>query len=229
MIDEPLVIPFSPGAALVRLAQIEGVLQRHSDIARAFSSEATSRGSFEASDQANDRAETLELGHSLQEARQNLMQAIISGEHAVVATTFAAAQQRLLTCYEAACEPIRWEGSALTQAEALSLLGFSNPQQRRESLVDAVDTRSILVTYSKPQRQVLTTIAFNDAAGATAYWLNETRVVAGEDYEDALIENYAPVFARVRLPIGPHRLRIESRNPHARAVSPEFTIEVPNL
>lgn len=225
MIDEPLVIPFSPGAALVRLAQIEGVLKRHPDIARALSSEAVSQGTVE----APKRAGSLELASSLQEARHNLVQALSDGDHTTVATTFAAAQNRLLGCYQAACEAGRWQESSVTQDQALKTLNFPDPQQKRDSLVEAVEVQSVLATYFKPQRQVLTTIAFQDAAGATAYWLSEIRVVAGEDYEDHLIENYAPVFSRVRLPIGKHRLRIESRNLHARSVSQEFTIDVPDL
>lgn len=217
MIDEPLVIPFSPGAALARLAQVEGVLSRHPEIARAIAAK------------PSDMAESSELALSLQEARHNLVQALVGGEHSVVQSTFADAQNQLLRCYEAACEPERWNGSSVTQTQALQNLGFPDPQLRRDSHVEPIDVATVLTTYSKPQRQVMTTIAFNDAPGATAYWLSEIRVVRGEDYEDHLVENYAPVFPRVRLPIGKHRLRIESRNPHARAVSPEFTIDVPDL
>lgn len=227
MIDEPLVIPFSPGAALARLAQIEGVLARRPDIARAFATDSTKIASRGVS-KSSAGTESSELALSLQEARHNLVQALGVENRVTVEATFAVAQNRLLRCYEAACEPGRWN-DAETQAQALSALGFPDPQRRRDLLVDPVAVESVLTTYFKPQRQVLTTLAFTDAAGATAYWLSEIRVVRGEDYEDHLVENFAPVFARVRLPIGKHRLRIESRNPHARAVSPEFTIDVPDL
>ena len=39
----------------------------------------------------------------------------------------------------------------------------------------------------------------------------------------------APLFTRVRLPVGTRHFRIESRNPHENAVSEEFTIEVPAI
>jgi hypothetical protein len=39
MIDEPTVIPVSPGAAVARLSQVAGALQKNADIAAALPSE----------------------------------------------------------------------------------------------------------------------------------------------------------------------------------------------
>ena len=92
-----------------------------------------------------------------------------------------------------------------------------------------MDVQSVLVTFSKPIGQVLTTFAFQDAARATAYWLIEVRFLRGERLEDYLIETSAPLFPRLRLPLGSHTFRIESRNSYDFTVSDDFTVEVPAL
>ena len=92
-----------------------------------------------------------------------------------------------------------------------------------------VDVSSVVLTHFKPRKQVFTTLAFDEAHGATAYWLYEVKQVAGEPYVEAILENWAPQFTRVRMPVGPHRLFIESRDASYFVHSPEFEIEVPQL
>jgi len=95
--------------------------------------------------------------------------------------------------------------------------------------VQAAAAASVIATYSCPQRQVMTALSFEHAPGAVGYWLREIRLIAGEEVEDHLVESDGPVFRRVRLSVGPHRLRIESRDASHIALSDEFQIEVPNV
>lgn len=122
-----------------------------------------------------------------------------------------------------------WERArADEQAETLcAALGFPSPAMKADQ-VGEVDVSSVVVTHTRPLKQVLSTIAFADAANATGYRLFETRVLPnGEDYEDSTVANYLPAFTRVRLAAGEHRFRIESRNPYARTLSEFFTVSVP--
>ena len=92
-----------------------------------------------------------------------------------------------------------------------------------------VDISTVVATHFKPVKQVFSTITFREAHGATAYWLHQVSRVDGEDYIDAVVENYAPYFSRVRLPVGTHRLIIESRNTSYSIHSEMFEFEVPAL
>ncbi len=124
---------------------------------------------------------------------------------------------------------LAWERArACEQAEALCRsLGFPPPAMKADE-VGPVDVSSIIITHTRPLRQVLSTIAFADAPNATGYRLFETKVlVNGEDYEDSMVSNYLPTFTRVRLASGEHRFRIESRNAYARTLSEFFTVSVP--
>ncbi len=122
-----------------------------------------------------------------------------------------------------------WERTRTSeQAEALcQSLGFPPPVMKADE-VGPVDVSTVVVTHTRPLRQVLSTIAFDHAPNATGYRLFETKVlVNGEDYEDSMVSNSLPTFTRVRLAAGEHRFRIESRNPYARTLSEFFTVSVP--
>ena len=108
-------------------------------------------------------------------------------------------------------------------------LGFPDTNEVVKDRVGEVDISTVVVTHFKPFKQIFTTISFEEAHGATAYWLYEVRTIDGEDLVDAVVENYAPVFQRVRLPVGKHRFVIESRNPSKHARTGEFEVEVPAL
>jgi hypothetical protein len=201
MNDEPLVVPVSPGSALVRLAQVGGALQRHDNIARALPDDAL---------------------HQLHSRRGELLAAIESGERGAIEDTFRAAQNHLRRLYEAVSQPGLW--SADEAPAVYAALGFPDPLRNG---LHAVDVSSVLVTFSMPHRQVLTTLSFQDAPGATAYWLREIRVINGLEVEDPTVSSYAPIFTRQRMPSGPHRLRIESRDNSTYRISEEFEIIVP--
>jgi hypothetical protein len=202
MIDEPLVVPVSPGSALVRLAQVGGALQRHAHIARALPEDALQQ---------------------LQSRRGELLAAIESGERGRTADTLRAAQNSLRQLYEAVCQPGLW--SADETPAVYAALGFPDPLR---SGLQTVDVSTVLVTFSMPHRQVLTTLSFQDAPGATAYWLRMIRVINGMEAEDPTVSSYAPIFTRQRIPSGPHRLRIESRDNSTFKISEEFQIVVPD-
>ncbi len=202
MTDEPLIVPPSPGAALTRLALVEGVLKRHADIADALSQDAEGQ---------------------LKQARESLLNALNSGEREAVADALKTAQNRVRRLYESLCEPGLWNEEGRAE-KVFALFNFPDPLRPG---VQAIDVSSVVATFSCPQRQIMTSLAFDEAPGALAYWLRETRVVQGEDVVDYMLERYSPLFLRVRLPIGPHRFQIESRDNSRVALSEEFVIVVP--
>ena len=130
---------------------------------------------------------------------------------------------------------IRAVYDACSADSALAIrLGFPDPEIKIKDFVATVDTSTVVATHFKPLKQIFTTISFEEAHGATAYWLFEIRSLSnapkGEDEAvDAILENYAPYFSRVRLPVGKHRLVIESRNPSKSTRTEEFELEVPAL
>jgi hypothetical protein len=165
----------------------------------------------------------------LRELRDKLIASLESGSIEGVAGALRAAQENLTTCYGHIC--------TLDEAEALcEAVGFPPPGRvtHNERFIEAVDVATMHVTFTRFGKQTLANFAFRDAAGATAYWLHEVRYIDGERsewarLEDPIMESYAPLFTRVRLPVGTRHFRIESRNPHENAISEEFTIEVPAI
>lgn len=155
----------------------------------------------------------------LETARQTLLDAVESGDREARIIAFEAAQNALMQTHDAVLK-------AESVEENLKLLGFPSASSAIGE-VQKVDVSSVLATFAQPQKQVFMTLSFDDAPGAIAYWLRETRVIGEEEVHDDLIENFAPVFQRVRLAPGAHRLRIESRNLHQIALSDEFTIVIP--
>ena len=204
--DESTITPPNPGAALVRLSQVIGVLHRPPY-----------------SNSVPEKAET--LARPLFTARESLYKAIERGEN--LGTPFADAQKSLQELFAHIAQTHAADGDA--QAEALLNLGFPDPRLIAEARVAPIDVSSIVVTHFKPVKQVITTIAFDEAHGATAYWLHEKKFIAGEPYVDAVMENWAPQFPRVRMPVGKHILIIESRDASYSVMAPEFEIEVPKI
>lgn len=188
--DDALVGPVSPGAALVRLLQVEAHLPES----------------------------LADLRGEIQAARENLARAVASPPE--VQGALSRAQSILKRLFERASE-------GADAAEVCGALGFPSAAMKGD-VVGAVDVSTVVVTHTRPLKQVLSTIAFTDAANATGYRLFETKVLPnGEDYEDSTVANYLPTFTRVRLAAGEHRFRIESRNPYARTMSEFFTVSVP--
>ena len=208
MTDEPTIIPVSPGAALVRLSQVLGAAQHNPTVARAI--------------------EPARL-QQLLDKRSVLMNAIEADAcettpNEKTAIALREAQSALRELYETVSQPGLWNETEAPSAFAA--MRFPDPLRRE---LQVVDVTRVLATFSCPQRQILTTLSFEDAPGAVAYWLYETRVlsVSGEEATDELIESYTPFFPRLRLPSGAHRFRIESRDHSVCKVSPEFQIVVP--
>ncbi|HEX8550878.1 MAG TPA: hypothetical protein VF681_04920 [Abditibacteriaceae bacterium] len=201
MTEDPLVNPYSTGECLARLAQVRGAIERHESIAKALPANAS---------------------QMLREAAAALTLALESGDGVTVAKAHGVARDYIGVLYQAACEPGIWNGDA---AENFAALGFPDPLAK--NALDAVDVSTVVVTHSQPLRQVMTSISFDHARGAKAYRLKTTRIIHGEEVHDDTITCLAPVFRRVRIPAGEHRVRIESRDDSGIALSDEFTIEVP--
>jgi hypothetical protein len=197
--DEPSICPSTPAAVLWRLERLAGALAKEASW------------------------DTMPiLQESLAQARNSLQEAARTLSNVGVAC--AAAQEVIRAIYDA----------ATSDPQRTIRLGFPDPENKIKDFVAPVDLSTVVATHYKPQKQVFTTISFEEAHGATAYWLFEIRSLSnapkGEDEAvDALLENYAPYFSRVRLPVGKHRLVIESRNPSKSTRSEEFELEVPAL
>ena len=200
--DETTITPPSPAAALFRSWQIEGKIGA-----------------------PNPKAKIVpELAQELASSREALQEAISHGEK--LGTAFSNLQKSIQKIYAHILEmPVEPQ----ERSELMKSLGFPDLERTEQTWVQMVDISKVVATHFKPKKQVFTTLAFEEAHGATAYWLHEIRVVDGEDIVDAVVENWAPQFSRVRMPVGKHRLIIESRNSAYAVMSPEFEIEVPQL
>lgn len=197
--SEPLVAPLSPAAALERLLEIEGVLARNAELVQVLA--------------------TPQIG----EMREEMMQAIGSNDSAFIAGIWGKAQQMLGELYASTCS----SAEAVRALNGFNLLNWPDPN-REEGSVQPVDISTIIVTHTRPVKQVHTYFSFARAPGATGYWLHEIRrTVLGEDYEDATLSSNQPCFTRVRMGAGVRRFRIESRNPHSIAFSDVFDVEIP--
>jgi hypothetical protein len=205
--DEPSIAPPTPGAVLVRLSQVLGKITTFPAFASSTSNAVPN------------------FTPKLASARGALLEALETGQ--TLGTPFQNAQNTLRELYQTIAQTSEEADQA---AENLMHFGFPDPRTVSDaSPVSPVDASSVVMTHFKPQRQVFTTFSFGEAHGATAYWLFEIRFLGEEKFVDAVVENYAPQFSRVRLPVGKHRLLIESRNAHRNAHSEEFEIEVPGL
>lgn len=200
MTEEPLVLPYTLGAALERLSHIRGAIARDTQLAAALP-DATAE--------------------HLHGAREALLLALEAGDQATRQNALGAAQKYIRQIYETLSQPGLFENSA----PIFTALGFPDPLD--DKLVP-VDVFTVVTTFSRPNRQMFTTIAFEHSPGARGYRLRETRRIEGEDFVDDTLESLTPVFRRARLPIGTHRLAIESRNASGFVLSPEFEIVVPH-
>jgi len=200
MTDEPLIRPVTAGTALVRLSEVLGALKRHSALLAA-------------------------LPHGISEdlckRREALLDAVEQGPPKALESTFIAAQTALQQLHETISQSPDKEEAA----QYLVALGFPDPTLFGE--VQPINIGSLLITFSRPKKQVLTTFAFREAAGAMAYWLHEIRFLRDERLEDPIVQNYAPIFQRVRVAPGPRTFRILSRDTHKSVASEEFSFKVP--
>ncbi len=204
--DESTITPPNAGAALVRLSQVIGALSR--------------------SPYSNSVPENADsLARPLICARETLNQALETGGN--VGTPLSDAQKSLQELFAQIARTHVTDADA--QAQALLSLGFPDPRLLAEARVAPIDVATVVVTHFKPVKQVFTTIAFDEAHGATAYWLHEKKWISGEPYVDAVMENWAPQFPRVRMPVGKHTLIIESRDSSYSVMAQEFEIEVPKI
>lgn len=200
MTDEPLIRPITAGTALVRLSEVLGALQRDSALSAALPQS---------------------VQDTLVERRTVLLSAIEDDSSLALESAFIAAQNALLQLYGEICQGADSDAAS----EQLVQLGFPDPKQRGD--VQIIDVSTLLVTFSRPKKQVLTTFSFREAAGAMSYWLHEIRFLRDERLEDPIVQNYAPLFQRVRIAPGPRTFRILSRNIHHSVASQEFSFKVP--
>lgn len=204
MTEEPLLMPFTPGAAIERLSHIRGALAKHAEIAAVLPPSTPNH---------------------IETARQALLLALESGDQGTRQGALVASQDYLRQLFATLSQPGLFpegEGSAHFAA-----LGFPDPSKKEKEALRPLDVSSVIVTFTRPERQIFTTIAFEHSPGAIGYRLRQTIVVAGEDFIDDTLESPVPVFRRVRLPVGEHRLRIESRNHSYFVLSEEFKVVVP--
>lgn len=195
-VNEPLVLPATPGEVWVRLSQVRGALPK-------------AHGSF---------------APAIDEARTALMHSIESGARENIAAQFARAQKLLVEIYNAV-----QEDDATRRG-----LGFPTPSEISDSCyIAAPDPKSVFTTFTLNGKQVLTSLAFDRAVGATGYWLHVVRYWEenGETQrvEDPILSSAAPLFERVKFPVGTQILRLKARNTSVSAISEEFSIEVPAL
>ena len=194
-----LVAPLSPAATLERLLQIEGVIKRNAELAQVL---------------ATPKIDAM---------RDELMRAIVVDDATQIAAVWGKAQQMLGDLYASTCS----NDEAVRALDGFQLLNWPDPN-REAGAVQPIDISTIIVTHTRPQKQVYTYFTFAGAPGATGYWLHEIRrTVLGEDYEDATLSSNQPCFTRVRMGEGVRRFRIESRNPHSIAFSDVFDVEIP--
>lgn len=206
LIDEPSIAPPSPSDALFRLIQLEGALQ----------------GLMGKANPVPSVLEDAKAG--IGEARDGLIRVFSQGINAGAA--LETAQNQIRALYAA----LQAEFSDLNEAAPLfQALGFPHPVRNIDTWVSPVDLSTITVTHYKPENQVMTTISFEHAFGAEAYWLREIIFFADQEEESNVVQNFAPIFQRVRMPIGKHTLFIESRNHHRAVLTGRFEIEVPAL
>jgi hypothetical protein len=139
MTDEPLIVPMTPGSALVRLSQISGAIKRNPAIATALPADSIAQ---------------------VEQQRTALLNAIEANDFNAIEPAFRSTQQHLSRLYDTLCQPNAWEPQEA--AAHFAALGFPDPQQTE---IQPIDVTTVLPTYAKPRAQVLTNIAFEPAAG----------------------------------------------------------------
>lgn len=199
-IDEPLVVPTNADGALLRLSQVGGVLGREPKIAGWLATVSAAE---------------------IFSARDALLRAVESGDASQVENALRTAQTILWKVYEAARDADCGEDAA----RVLALLNFpaapdAGPQP--------VDVSTIIVTHAQPARQIVTTIAFAAAPGATHYWLIELRDFGDQTVTDETLDSPHPAFRRVRMGPGERRFLIRSRDASHAVESEEFTLTIPD-
>jgi len=159
----------------------------------------------------------------LRAARNELLSAVETGDQAAIKSTLYASQQQLVALYEA----------VKTDEAQCVALGFPTPAFLADAYsIAPVNVESVTATFTLTGKQILTTLSFERAANARWYWLHEVshfQDKPDERVEEAVIQNSAPLFDRLRLPSGPRVLRIKARNLSTSVLSDEFTIHVPYL
>ena len=199
-IDEPLVIPTNADFALLRLSQVGGVLRREPKIAESL-----------------DAISADEIFTS----RDALLGAIESGDAAQIETALRGAQQTLWQVYQAAraIEPSE------NAARVLAALNFPTAP---DAGPQPIDISTVIATHAQPARQIVTTIAFQAAPGATHYWLIELRDFGDQTVADETLDTPHPAFRRVRMGPGERRFLIRSRDASHAVDSDEFTLMIPD-
>lgn len=203
MSDEPLICPVAPGAALCRLSEVAGALER--------------------------QAALPEWPETLRAARVDLENALESGESARVTDALHAAQEKLSACYDALCALL--DAAPLCAAIGFPAPGKAGLRERFVEAIDVTTIqvtytrfgKQVLANFSFRDAQGATAYWLHEVRfidGERSEWAR---------LEDAVVESYSPVFTRVRMGSGTRHFIIESRNPHKSALSQEFTLEVPEL
>jgi hypothetical protein len=206
---DPCLAPATEGAALGRVLRCLGALDSDAALAQLLDGEAPDSSARE-----------------LQEARHALEQSALSAGASPASANHNLAlrhAQNALADLHARALARADEVAALDGWQKLGMGAWTGLEQ-----LAPVDVSTVVATFTCPQQQVLATIAFAPAPGATGYRLLETRATQdGDEFEESSVPSLAPVFRNVRFAAGERRFRIQSRNAYSYTYSREFTIEFP--
>lgn len=199
-IDEPLVVPTNADGALLRLSQVGGVLRREPKIAQALAAVSIDE---------------------IFAARDALLSAVESDDNPQIESALRTAQETLWNTYQAA-------RSADFGEDAARVLAQLNFPTAPDAGPQTIDISTVIATHAQPARQIVTTIAFQSAPGATFYWLIELRDFGDQTVADETLDSPHPAFRRVRMGPGERRFLIRSRDASYSVDSDEFTLTIPD-
>jgi hypothetical protein len=201
MIDEPLIVPFSPAEAVARIARVLGIVRQNPQLA----TEASALTQLEG-------------------AQTDLLEAIADGHTEGLNSSLAQAQNALLELHAAFSErdaELQLLGFP-TAAQLNDPFALAAPDEKSVVTTFTLNGKQVLTSIAIDRAPGATAYWLH----VVRYWEEDGET---QRIEDPVMERIEPLFARVRLPIGQQILRIKSRNPSTSQLSAEFTIEVPDL
>jgi hypothetical protein len=201
MIDEPLITPYNPGEAVVRIAQLTGALTASPQNAAS----------------GNHLA-------ALDAAQAQLIRAVADASPEAIRSALATAQSAISAVYDEFSSH-----EALLQALGFPLPSqvadpyfIAAPDEKSVVATYTLRGKQVLTSLAFNYCPGATGYWLHNVR----YWQEDGEV---QRIEDPIISSNVPIFPRVRLPIGKQVLRLKSRNLSVSAISDEFEIEVPAL
>ena len=200
MIDEPLIVPITPGEVLIRLAQVTHIIGVRPGLA--------------------DASFTAALPHE----QTRLLDALSKNDPAAIRAAQSTAQEALQALYRAS------EGSddkllALgfpTPAQLKEPTFIAAPDEKSISLTYTLCGKQVMTSLAFDRVAGATGYWLH----VVRYWEEQGET---QRIEDPILESAVPLFPRVRLAVGKQILRLKSRNLSVSAISNEFEIDVPQL